>query len=271
MEPKEKNDGFENEKKKRETPLEQRLKVKEQELARFISANNNYKKKKEKLKKQLEGTVNIDEINNLNDKIKIAKHKLKELEEEKKCLLKIKNEHNKCVEEKEKIDKEIKNLEDELTKKKNENNEKNKNKNLNKKGNNNKYIEALINLTEEERKTLKNKTIQRNINNFWKRNESTLNNSNEEIKEETNNKKNKKFLNEIVSRNIQKEQQFKDKLNYAEKIRNDYLISNPNEKNDKGNKSNNNTSISNVTELPKIPLFNQNEKKVLLMIIYLEY
>ena len=41
MEPKEKNDGFENEKKKRETPLEQRLKVKEQELARFISANIN--------------------------------------------------------------------------------------------------------------------------------------------------------------------------------------------------------------------------------------
>ena len=64
-----------------------------------------------------------------------------------------------------------------------------------------------------------------------------------------------KFFNEIVLKNMKKEQQFKDKLNFAEKIRNDYLITNPSEKNDK-------SSTLSVTKLDKFKSVNAVELNI---------
>jgi hypothetical protein len=77
MESKEKNDKYENDKKKRETPLEQTLKVKEKELSGFISVNKKYKKQKEELQKELDEKVNMDQINDLTSQINLAKEKKK--------------------------------------------------------------------------------------------------------------------------------------------------------------------------------------------------
>ena len=100
------------------------------------------------------------------------------------------------------------------------------------------------------------------------------NNDEEEVKNKDNSKTNKKqiYIPEKIISKIQKEKQYKDKLNYAEIIRNKYILSDPNEQKeqyDKNNKTNrNNKSVNNnIRELPKIPLFNKNEKKVLANIL----
>ena len=59
MEFKEKNDIFENEKKKRYAPLEQLLKVKEKELQNSIDIVKTYKKEKEQLQQIIEDKVDM--------------------------------------------------------------------------------------------------------------------------------------------------------------------------------------------------------------------
>ena len=97
MEFKEKNDVFENEKQKRQAPLEQLLKVKENELKNSMKIIESYKKEKENLQKQLEEKVDIVQINSLNDQIKIANEKISDMQKEIKYLSKVKEEHNKCM------------------------------------------------------------------------------------------------------------------------------------------------------------------------------
>ena len=124
MEFKEKNDIFENEKKKRYAPLEQLLKVKEKELQNSIDIVKTYKKEKEQLQQIIEDKVDMVEINSLNDQIKLAQEKIYDLEKEQKYLLKVKEEHKKCAFEQNKIQKEI----DELKKQINELKQPNKEK-----------------------------------------------------------------------------------------------------------------------------------------------
>ena len=114
LESKEKNDKFESDKNKKQNNLEQRLKVKEKDLKDFDSLNNNYKKKKEKLQKELDSKVNMEQINDLNSKIKVSANKLEELQKEKEYLEQIQEEHMKCEEEKSRIKNEIINLQKEL-------------------------------------------------------------------------------------------------------------------------------------------------------------
>ena len=110
MEYKEKNDIYENEKKKRYAPLEQLLKVKEKEIQNSIEIVKNYKKEKEQLQQIIEDNIDLIQINSLNDQIKIAQEKIYDLEKEQKYLLKVKEEHKKCSIEQNKIQKEINEL-----------------------------------------------------------------------------------------------------------------------------------------------------------------
>ena len=96
IEKKEKNDKNEIDKKKDESSLKQLLKVKEKELDNSNMAVEKYRKEREELRKKLDITININEINYLNDQIKIAQDKIKELEDEKIYLIKIKDEHLQC-------------------------------------------------------------------------------------------------------------------------------------------------------------------------------
>ena len=74
--------------------------------------------------------ININEINYLNDQIRIANKKVEELKEEKSYLFKIKEEHLKCQEEQNRIIKEII-IKEELKKIKEENNKNSKKERLN--------------------------------------------------------------------------------------------------------------------------------------------
>ena len=110
IENKEKNDRNELEKNKEKASLEQLLKVKEKELDTSNLVIDKYKKEKDALRKKLDEDININEINYLNDQIRIAKKKVEELKEEKSYLYKVKEEHLKCKDEQNRIIKEINNL-----------------------------------------------------------------------------------------------------------------------------------------------------------------
>ena len=86
LENKEKNDKNEKEKQNRQNSLEQMLKVKEKELSNSNYQVDKFTKEKEKLRKKLDETININEINYLKDQIKVAKEKVDELKKEKKYL-----------------------------------------------------------------------------------------------------------------------------------------------------------------------------------------
>ena len=125
------------------------------------------------------------------------------------------------------------------------------------KGNNN--TELYKDLNQEQIKAMKEQQIQEQIDKYWRKNERLLNTEvneeeNEEAKNKNNNKKTK-FLNERNLAILQKQQNYNNKMAYSKKLRN--LESNNDSEND--NKKS--------TELPKIPLFNQNEKKVLINIL----
>lgn len=244
IENKEKNDKNESEKKKEESPLVQLLKVKEKELADSNMAVDKYKKEKDVLRKKLDETINIKEINSLNAEIKIAQEKIEELNEEKKYLNEIKEEHLKCQEEQNKIKQEIKNIQNELNKLKEENKTKAKTDKIKLAINfHNKYE----GLTKKDAFIKKEENIKKSLDEFWKINQKkmlSLSNdtnikSGNELKTTSNNNTVRKNINSL----------FNKKKKFGEEIRNKNL------------------EISNSNELPIIPLFNNSEKKILLNIL----
>ena len=173
MEFKEKNDVFENEKQKRQAPLEQLLKVKENELKNSMKIIESYKKEKENLQKQLEEKVDIIQINSLNDQIKIANEKISDMQKEIKYLSKVKEEHNKCAVTQEKIEKEISDIKKQIAELNMQKKERSKmereNNSLSKVFNNSRVIKS-----QKE----KEQEIQNNLNEFWSENKNKLLNSN---------------------------------------------------------------------------------------------
>ena len=69
IENREKNDRNEQEKQNRQNSLEQMLKVKEKELSNSNYQVYKFTKEKEKLRKKLDETININEINYLKEQI----------------------------------------------------------------------------------------------------------------------------------------------------------------------------------------------------------
>ena len=76
MEMKEKNEVYEKEKEKRQSSLEQLLKVKERELFNSLQIIDQKKKKKNNLEKILEKNVDMTQINDLYNKINNANNEL---------------------------------------------------------------------------------------------------------------------------------------------------------------------------------------------------
>ena len=114
MELKEKNEVYEKEKEKRQSPLEQLSKVKERELFNSLQIIDQKKKKKNNLEKILEKNVDMTQINVLYNKRNNTQNVLERLEKEKESLEKIKEEHNSCVKKQQYLMKEIQNLKEEL-------------------------------------------------------------------------------------------------------------------------------------------------------------
>ena len=247
MEFKEKNDIFENEKKKRYAPLEQLLKVKEKELQNSIDIVKTYKKEKEQLQQIIEDKVDMVEINSLNDQIKLAQEKIYDLEKEQKYLLKVKEEHKKCAFEQNKIQKEIDELKKQINELKQQNKEKAKTERIHLSMQTSQIMKDNININKKspEEKELQ---IKNSLDEFWSKNKDKLMESDDE--NNTNENNNNNILNDMKKKEDKKENILNIKKKIAEEIRNENL---------KIGKSN--------ELLPKIPLFNQNEKKILLNIL----
>jgi hypothetical protein len=247
MEFKEKNDIFENEKKKRYAPLEQLLKVKEKELQNSIDIVKTYKKEKEQLQQIIEDKVDMVQINSLNDQIKLAQEKIYDLEKEQKYLLKVKEEHKKCAFEQNKIQKEIDELKKQINELKQQNKEKAKTERIHLSMQTSQIMKDNININRKspEEKELQ---IKNSLDEFWSKNKDKLMESDDENNSNENNNNNN--LNDMKKKEDKKENILNIKKKIAEEIRNENL---------KIGKSN--------ELLPKIPLFNQNEKKILLNIL----
>ncbi len=247
MEFKEKNDIFENEKKKRYAPLEQLLKVKEKELQNSIDIVKTYKKEKEQLQQIIEDKVDMVQINSLNDQIKLAQEKIYDLEKEQKYLLKVKEEHKKCAFEQNKIQKEIDELKKQINELKQQNKEKAKTERIHLSMQTSQIMKDNININRKspEEKELQ---IKNSLDEFWSKNKDKLMESDDE--NNTNENNNNNNLSDMKKKEDKKETILNIKKKIAEEIRNENL---------KIGKSND--------LLPKIPLFNQNEKKILLNIL----
>ena len=272
IENKEKNDKNELDKKTKQNSLEQMLKVKEKELSTSNAQVDKFTKEKEKLRKKLDETVNINEINYLKDQIKIAQEKVDELKKEKKYLSEVKDEHNKCQEKFQNLNKEIEKLKSELLELKKQQRKEIKSDKSNmgimsnsksvKKINPLKSDLGLQGMNTFERIQRQNKNeeekIKKSLEKFWKINkDKLLSLSNENIDQNlsgnnlsgTNyniNNKSHEIKTKLVKRanNL-----FNKKKKFGEELRNKNFDNN----------------ISN--ELPIIPLFNNQEKKILLNIL----
>ena len=276
IENKEKNDKNEQDKQTKQNSLEQMLKVKEKELSNSNFQVEKFTKEKEKLRKKLDETININEINYLKDQIKVAQEKVDELKKEKNYLSEVKEEHCKCQEKFQNLNQEINKLKEELYAIKKQQRKEVKfdkpnmgiitNSKSVKKINSGKGDWGLDNNITNGNKILKQnqkdeEKIKKSLEKFWKVNkEKLLSLSNEKI--ELNNlssNNNLTSLNNIMTTNGSHEIKtklikktnilFNKKKKFGEDLRNKNLDSN----------------MSN--ELPIIPLFNSQEKKILLNIL----
>ena len=187
------------------------------------------------------------QINSLNDQIKLAQEKIYDLEKEQKYLLKVKEEHKKCAFEQNKIQKEIDELKKQINELKQQNKEKAKTERIHLSMQTSQIMKDNININKKspEEKELQ---IKNSLDEFWSKNKDKLMESDDE--NNTNENNNNNNLNDMKKKEDKKENILNIKKKIAEEIRNENL---------KIGKSN--------ELLPKIPLFNQNEKKILLNIL----
>ena len=236
VEYKEKNELFEEEKKKREDPLKEIIEQKQQELNEIVQKGKVIKKEKEKLQGYLEEKVNLEQINSLNSEIKLTQEKIDELEKEKEYLLKLKEDHDECEVQNKKIREEIEEIKENLEKIREQNKLKSK---MEQKKQSLKMKEINHNLTAKQIKDRNEQLIKNEIDKYWEKNKNLLNAS---------------YSEEKV--NIKRQSNAKRKIhNYSTEVLNKNMeLSNISMNNDEN-------------KLPKIPLFKQNEKKVLLGIL----
>ena len=220
MEFKEKNDIFENEKKKRYALLEQLLKAKEKELQNSIDIVKTYKKEKEQLQQIIEDKVDMVQINSLNDQIKLAQEKIYDLEKEQKYLLKVKEEHKKCAFEQNKIQKEIDELKKQINELKQQNKEKAKTERIHLSMQTSQIMKDNININKKspEEKELQ---IKNSLDEFWSKNKDKLMESDDE--NNTNENNNNNILNDMKKKEDKKENILNIKKKIAEEIRNENL------------------------------------------------
>ena len=106
-----KNEQLQKEKKTRLDPLISLLESEKNNLKEILTEINNYKIQIKKLRDKIDERVDLEELNSLTDEIKISSMKNEHLIEEIQYLEKVQNEHIKCGIIQNKLEKEIKDLE----------------------------------------------------------------------------------------------------------------------------------------------------------------
>ena len=225
-------------------PLEKELKENDKEIENSKQIIEQYKKDINNLQKIVDKNIDVNQINNLKEEIKNVQERISNLQKEKKYLLNINEEHNKCLEHQTKLQEDINYYQTELNKLKIENKEKSKIKieqQINDtKSNNNKYK----GLSPQQIQQKKEKHIKSSLDEFWSKNKE-------------------KLLKSSLSDNIIIN---KEELNNKIKNNKNYLLYNKKKKYAEGIKDFN-LDINNNNALPVLPLFNSNEKKILLNVL----
>ena len=252
-----------DDKDKEPNTLEEMYKVKEEELMHYINTNKQKEKEKERLKKELDSKVNLEEVTNLQNQIKVSKNKKKELEKLILELEPIRLQHEKCEKEKARIKNEIYSLQKTMEDIKKTNRKKfikeTKDKRLVIKHNN--MSKKFKNLDEEQINNLKEEINQKKIDKYWEKEkeiESSNDTDNDMRKKDEDDKKNVKklkYMPEGYLDIVQKKQNFNNKMEFSKNVRNN------------SHKKEIESSDLQKTEFPIIPLFGQNKKKALLNII----
>ena len=190
-----KNEQLQKEKKTRLDPLISLLESEKNNLKEILTEINNYKIQIKKLRDKIDERVDLEELNSLTDEIKISSMKNEHLIEEIQYLEKVQNEHIKCGIIQNKLEKEIKDLENLIS-----NQKKNNRKNammISKEGSN--IIQMKI---EGKSKEQVDEEIQKSLNEFWDDNKEKLVEC-QDLNEDTiekfnnnkiNNKKKKKYF-----------------------------------------------------------------------------
>ena len=260
---------------KKENPEEIKIKENNNIIENTRKTMEQYQQEINKLENAFYEDENIKLINKLKFEIKNIKERINNLEKEKKYLISITEEHNKCIENQDKIKKEIDYFNTELNALKFE-------KNLKTKAKQDKYRNDIIvqnknqnkinklSLSPQEKEIIKEKKLKKAINDYWEENKqkllkyslsdnnmnintNTINNPN------TKNKKEKILKTDLISNNINSNANNIDKLNklklYSKK------------KNYSENLTNLNLDINIKDEDKKLSLFNSETKKILAKII----
>ena len=250
---------------KKETPINNEIKENINKIEHSRKIMEKYKKDIDKLENLIRENTDINQVNNLKYEIKKAKERIDILEKEKKYLIIIKSEHDKCIEAQEKIKKEINYYNTEINKLKTENDsklkekrEKYKNdlrpKNINLK----KKIDLLLSPNEVNK--IKEQKIKKSIDEFWALNKKKLlkySLSDNDVNINTKSNKNK-----IMKTDISYNDNLKEKIK-NEKLKEYELYTK--KKNYSENLKNLNLDIN--TYLPPLPLFNVQEKEILSKIL----
>ena len=248
---------------KEEDPLVIKIKENENIIEDTRKTMENYQKEINKLENIIFDDENLNQINKIKFEIKNVKERLNTLEKEKKYLLIVSEEHNKCIEAQDKIKKEIEYYNTELNKLKIEKNqnykekkEKYKNDMFNINKNTKKINDALLAPHEVEK--IKEKKIKSTLYKFWVINKQNLlkySLSDNNINMNTipiKNKKEKIMNTELSNYNrnvikLTKHQLYSKKKNYAENL--------------------NNLNLNIDGDLSLNPLFNSQTKNILAKIL----
>ena len=254
-----KKKNYEKIKNERLGSLISRLNVKKKDLEASVEIIKNYKKEINKLKKQIDKNVDLTELNFLTDEIKKYTSQNEILEYEIKELENTQREHNLCEIEQNKLMKQIEELENEISEKKKASRKILKNIN---------YEESnLIHMKDNNKKTKEEieEEIQESLNQFWEQNLDKLNDyqdlNEEEVKEKIKFETENNYDNSIKKKkpyktNLEIDEEKKNKIRDKNIKSQRYLVERI-----RSNK------IKSKIELPKITLFNSQEKKILLNVL----
>ena len=246
-----KNDMNNNKSEENINPIVKELKENEKEIENSRQIIDKYQKEVNNLQKTVNKKIDMTQLNSIKEEIKSTKERINLMEKEKKYLLVISQEHNKCIEYQNKLQDDINHFQNELNLLKIENKEKvkiriEKYKN-DTKSNNNIYK----GLSPEQIRQKKEQHIKNTLDEFWAANKEKLlkcslsdNNLSNFNNDESPNDISKINKNHQSSKLL-----FKKKKRYGEGIKNYNLDININ------------------NELPVLPLFNNNEKKILLNVL----
>ena len=255
-----KNDMNNNKSEENINPIEKELKENEKEIESSRQIIDKYQKEVSNLQKTLNQKIDMTQLNSIKEEIKSTKERIDLMEKEKKYLLVISQEHNKCIEYQNRLQEDINHFQNELNLLKIENKEKVKIKIEKYKNSTKNYNNIYKGLSPEQIKQKKEQKIKNSLDEFWAVNKEKLlkcslsennlsnvnnNNNNNNI----NNDDSPNDISKIHKNNQSSKLLFKKKKRYGEGIKNF------------------NFDINTNNALPVLPLFNNKEKMILLNVL----